>query len=123
MNFTPRPLRHEENVLIELKNLVCASWCAERDGVGGCSRRTARARRAGRRSPTRRRTAGRIAPPLVTFQPGGSWMLTCPASMVLVVRDDDDFELLPHPAVNARTSSDADREARPGARLRQPIAH
>jgi hypothetical protein len=98
-------LRHEENVLSELKNLVCASWLAS-GMVSAVAPDAPLAPDAPVEDPDGTAAdPGRIAPLLVTFQPGGSWMLTCPASMVLVVRDDDDFELLPHPAVNARTSA------------------
>ena len=80
-------------MLIELKNLVCI--LVRRVRYRRCSEAPL-ARHAG---GTRRGCGRRLDRSALGDLPAGrGWMLTCPASMVLVVRDDDDFELLPHPA-------------------------
>ena len=77
MNFTPRPLRHEENVLSAPKNFVCASCDAS--GIVSAVAPDAPLAPDAPEAPVPDETAalaGRIAPLLVTFQPGGSWMST-----------------------------------------------
>lgn len=116
MNLVPRPRRHEEKELSAPKNFVWGS--ADASGIVSLVAPDAPlAPDAPGAAVAPESDAGWIAPLFVTFQPGGSWMLTWPASMVLVVIADDDFELLPHPAATDNTSTPASAKRVPALRF------
>ena len=114
MNFTSRPLRHDWNVLIAVKNFVVGSCVAS--GIVSLLAPLAPDAPLAPSALGAAAVPGRIAclPSLLTVQPSGSWRSTWPAS--ITGGPDDSLALDPQPAANSDGGADDQYRAdRPGS--------
>src|SRR5882757_8852621 len=116
MNLVFKPLRHVWKTLNDLKNVVIGFSLAR--GTASFGEPVA----PGVAALAALGVAGRTTPPFVIFQPGGSWMSTCPAEITFVAAG---FELPPQPAA-ARTITSSKGGTRrallPCVRILPPMA-